>query len=97
MRVLENGGTVEQHKAAVAAATAMKFTSASDNCSTTSCDTSSFLAQRALAGCPTGPAATLVGPTGPAGVPNKKGFSKYPSDDMSTVYNKPGGKPKNVF
>lgn len=36
MRVLENGGTIEQHKAAVAAATAMKFDGV--NCPTPGCD-----------------------------------------------------------
>jgi hypothetical protein len=36
MRVLENGGTIEQHKAAVAAATAMKFDGV--NCPTIGCD-----------------------------------------------------------
>lgn len=36
MRVLENGGTIEQHKAAVAVATAMKFDGV--NCPTHGCD-----------------------------------------------------------
>lgn len=36
MRVLENGGTIEQHKAAVAVATAMKFDGVS--CPTNGCD-----------------------------------------------------------
>lgn len=36
MRVLENGGTIEQHKAAVAAASAMKFDGV--NCPTPGCD-----------------------------------------------------------
>lgn len=36
MRVLENGGTIEQHKAAVAAATAMKFDGV--NCPTVGCE-----------------------------------------------------------
>lgn len=36
MRVLESGGTVEQHKAAVAVATAMKFDGV--NCPTPNCD-----------------------------------------------------------
>lgn len=36
MRVLENGGTIEQHNAAVAAATAMKFDGV--NCPTPGCD-----------------------------------------------------------
>lgn len=36
MRVLENGGTIEQHKAAVAAATAMKFDGV--NCPSVGCD-----------------------------------------------------------
>jgi hypothetical protein len=36
MRVLENGGTIEQHKAAVAAATAAKFDGVS--CPTLGCN-----------------------------------------------------------
>lgn len=40
MRVLENGGTIEQHKAAVAAATAMKFDGV--NCQTPDCDGEMF-------------------------------------------------------
>jgi hypothetical protein len=36
MRVLENGGTIEHHKAAVAAATAMKFDGV--NCPQPGCD-----------------------------------------------------------
>lgn len=36
MRVLENGGTIEQHKAAVAAATAVKFDGVS--CPTLGCN-----------------------------------------------------------
>jgi hypothetical protein len=39
MRVLENGGTIEQHKAAVAVATAMKFGDGNSiNCPTPGCD-----------------------------------------------------------
>lgn len=36
LRILESGGTIEQHKAAIAAATAMKFDPT--NCPTTGCD-----------------------------------------------------------
>ncbi|KAL7047771.1 hypothetical protein ACKWTF_003098 [Chironomus riparius] len=55
MRVLENGGTIEQHKAAVAAATAMKFDGV--NCPSVGCDgtghvNGTFLTHRSLSGCP---------------------------------------------
>lgn len=89
IRVLENGGTVEQHKAAVAAATAMKFDGV--NCPTPGCDgtghiNGTFLTHRSLSGCPAAAATQCI----------KKPTTKF--DDIPMVYPKSyGGKFGNIF
>ena len=96
MRVLESGGTVEQHKAAVAAA-AIKFSS--DPCDSGHVN-GSFLSHRGLGPNPVGPPTSnnpsVSGPTVGANSAGalKKGFSKYPPtpNDVSDMYSKgPGG------
>ncbi|KAI5695283.1 hypothetical protein M8J75_013986 [Diaphorina citri] len=72
IRVLESGGTVEQHKAAIAAVTAAAAAAKLDgvNCPTPGCDgaghiNGSFLTHRSVSGCPNQKSKSPGGPLNP--------------------------------